>query len=93
MTATLSEPAATYSDVLAPGDIAVIPYGVNREPISVCIHSVHTYPSGDMSVRYRYAENPKGVDWSGFIKHGDPDVRIKARGISQVDTITRTMLP
>ena len=78
--------------VLIPGDIAIIEWGMHRIPEAVCIHSVHVYEAGDMSIRYRFASNPRGVDWSGFVAHDDTTVRVIARGIAHVDEHTRSML-
>ena len=78
---------------LQAGDIAVIPFGINREPVRACIHRVHTYDTGDMSIRWRFADNPQGIDWNGFIDANDPDVKILARGIAHVDSDVRSMIP
>ena len=78
--------------LLIPGDIVIIEWGTQRIPEAVCIHSVHTYETGDMSIRYRFASNPRGVDWSGFVAHDDASVRVIARGIAHVDEHTRSML-
>lgn len=78
---------------IRPGDIITIPYGMRREIERITVHSVHRYPTGDLSIRYRYTENPRGIDWSGFIDREDPDVRLLSRGVAAVDLSTRSMLP
>lgn len=77
---------------IRPGDIVRVPFGVNRLPEVVTIHSVHTYDSGDLSVRFRFTSNPRGIDWSGFIAAGDPDLHLLSRGVAAVDDQTRSML-
>lgn len=74
------------------GDIIAKPVGITRTLETIVVHSVHTYDTGDISIRYRYASNPRGVDWSGFISHDEQETRLVARGIAHVDLNTRSML-
>ena len=76
---------------IQPGDIIATPTGITRTPETVVVHSVHTYDTGDISIRYRYASNPRGVDWSGFISRNEQETRLVARGIAHVDPNTRSM--
>ena len=77
---------------IQPGDIITTPTGITRTPETIVVHSVHTYDTGDISIRYRYASNPRGVDWSGFIAHDEHETTLVARGIAHVDSNTRSML-
>lgn len=75
-----------------PGDIITLPFGIRREPEQVTVHSVHRYDTGDLSIRFRYTENPRGVDWSGFIAADESELRLDARGVARIDTNTRSMM-
>ena len=77
---------------ILPGDIITTPTGLYRTLETIVVHSIHTYATGDLSIRYRYACNPRGVDWSGFIAHDEQETRLVARGIAHVDHNTRSML-
>lgn len=77
---------------ITPGDIITRPTGITRTPETVVIHSIHTYDTGDVSIRYRYASNPRGVDWTGFITHDEQSLKLVARGIAHIDLNTRSML-
>jgi hypothetical protein len=78
--------------VIVPGDVLDWPFGINREPCeALLIEITHTYPDGAMSVRWRHADNPRGVDWRGFIPADDiPPV---LRHVEDFDRETRSMLP
>lgn len=81
-----------FTNEILPGDIISTPTGITRTPETIVVHSVHTYETGDISIRYRYACNPRGVDWSGFIPHDEQETKLVARGIAHVDLNTRSML-
>lgn len=77
---------------IQPGDIISKPTGITRTPETIVVHSVHTYDTGDISIRYRYASWPRGVDCKGFIPHDEQETRLVARGIAHVDLNTRSLL-
>lgn len=77
---------------IIPGDIVEIETGINRERETVTVHRVHTYDTGDRSIRYSYPCNPRGIDWSGFIpKKGY--VKLVARGIGAWREAPVSLLP
>ena len=77
---------------IRPGDIIRCPFGIDRTPEVVTVHDVHAYSTGDLSIRFRYTSNPRGIDWSGFIAADEADVVILSRGVARVDVNTRSML-
>lgn len=77
---------------IRPGDVLEYPYGIRREIDVITVHDVHTYPTGDISIRYSFTSNPHGIDWSGFIDRDDPDVRVISRGVAAVRTTIRSLL-
>ncbi len=81
-----------FTNEIQPGDIIVKPIGITRTLETVVVHSVHTYDTGDISIRYRYASWPRGVDCRGFIAHDEREIRLVARGIAHVDLHTRSLL-
>ena len=83
----------TAAASIRPGDVIDVPLGVKREVDRVVVHGVHAYPNGALSIRFRYLSNPRGIDWSGFIEAGEPQVRVVSRGVCRVDAATRTLLP
>ena len=78
---------------IRPGDVIDVPLGVKSEIDRVVVHGVNAYPSGALSIRFRYLSNPRGIDWSGFIEASEPQVRVVSRGVCRVDASTRNMLP
>lgn len=76
-----------------PGDLIEIPWGINREVERVVVHSVHRYDTGALSLRYRFASNPRGIDWSGFIDADERNLRLLSRGVCAVDANTRSLIP
>lgn len=76
---------------IQPGDIIRCPFGIDRTPEEVVVQSVHHHGTRDVSIRFRYAENPRGIDWSGFIAK-DETVELLAR-VGFADQHTRSLLP
>lgn len=74
------------------GDVIEYPSGINRDLDIVTIHHVHTYATGDLSIRYRYTSNPRGIDWSGFIAVTETGLRLLSRGVAQVHSEIRSLL-
>lgn len=75
------------------GDVIELPWGINRRPEVVTIHYVHQYGTGDLSVRFSFTSNPRGIDWSGFIERDDPDLKLLSRGVAAVRSHARSLLP
>lgn len=92
-TDTTTADASRAADLdLQPGDVILYPFGMRRELDEIVLHGVHRYDNGSYSIRYRFASNPRGIDWQGFIDADDPDVKIVRRG-ETVDANIRSLLP
>lgn len=90
---TINEECPTVGLDIRPGDIIVYPWGISREEEIVTVHDVLVYPTGDVSIRYSFTSNPRGIDWSGFIDRDDPGVRVISRGVAAARTTVRSLLP
>ena len=77
---------------LIPGDVIRVATGIHREIDTFVVHGIHEYPNGAMSLRARYASNPRGVDWSLFVPADEPTLELVARGVAKWDTHARSML-
>lgn len=77
---------------IRPGDVISAPLGITRTHETIVIHDIYIYNTGDVSIRYRYASNPRGIDWSGFVSHDEAETRLVARGIARVDPHIRSLL-
>lgn len=77
---------------IRPGDVITYPFGMRRELDTVVVLDVHTHDSGDLSIRYRFLSNPRGIAWKGFIARDEQDVRVISRGVARVDGI-RPLIP
>ena len=53
------------------GDVVAVPQGVDRKIEEVVIQAIHHYDNGSASITYRYASNPHGISWHGFIREED----------------------
>ena len=78
--------------VICPGDIVEIETGITRDREIVTIHRIHTYDSGDMSIRHSYTSTPRRVDWSCFLPK-DGHLRLLAHGIGHARAVVHSMLP
>jgi len=79
---------------IAVHDIIDIPQGIHRKIERVVILNVHTYDTGDLSIRFRYASNRhRGVDWRGFLDKADADAAVHVGRDETVDLASRSMLP
>ena len=76
-----------------PGDVIQTGFGINREPVVVIVHDVHRYDTGALSIRARFASNPRGVDWSMFIPVEEPMLDLVARGVARIDSHVRSLIP
>lgn len=84
--------AVTTPDI-RPGDVLEIAREDERAPDLMTVHSVHRYPTGELSLRARYTRNPRGIDWSVFVEADGSGVRVVSRGVARVDPGVRTLLP
>ncbi len=78
----------------APFDVIRFPSGVNRQPTEGIVLNMHTYETGDVSMRWRYASNRhRGIDWRGFIAAEDvPNVVVIERD-ETVSPDVHSMMP
>lgn len=76
---------------LVPGDIFTLLFGVKNRPERALLIDAHDYPTGERSIRWRYADNPRGVDWRGFFEAGE-DVEYLGHD-ETADTGHRSLLP
>lgn len=92
--AKIAHMASAYlPEHVQPGDLIEMPWGITREVERVVVHSVHRYDTGALSLRYRFASNPRGIDWSGFVASDERNLRLLSRGVCAVDANTRSLIP
>lgn len=84
--------AMTTADIRV-GDAIDIPLGVKEEVARVVVHDMHAYDTGDLSIRFRYLSNPRGIDWRGFVPADKSGIRLASRGVARVDQDIRSLLP
>lgn len=53
------------------GDVVAVPQGVDRKIEEVVIQAIRHHDNGSASITYRYASNPNGISWHGFIREED----------------------
>lgn len=75
-----------------PGDVVDVATGINRVVERFVVHNVHRYETGALSVRARYVDAPRGIDWSLFVKADEPTLTLVARGVARVDDHVRSLL-
>lgn len=85
--------AALATSDIRLGDVLDIPLGAKQEIDRVVIHDIHAYDTGDLSIRFRYLSNPRGIDWSGFVGADKGGIRLVSRGVARVDEHIRSLLP
>ncbi|WKW84969.1 hypothetical protein SEA_SALLYK_104 [Microbacterium phage SallyK] len=87
-----------YPHVIVPPIIDIRPGDVIERAAQpgelITVHWVHAYRQGDLSYRYRYTCNPRGIDWNGHLSlDAQADIRIVSRGVAAVDVNGRSLLP
>ena len=78
---------------IRPGDVIRIPFGIHNVPEIVTIHDVRAHDNGSLSIRFRFTDNPRGVDWMGYVDRDEAGVTLLSRGVARVDTHARSLLP
>lgn len=77
---------------IRPGDLIRIATGVTREIEDFVVHAVFPLEDGSLSLRARYASNPRGVDWSLHVPAVSSMLAVVSRGVARVEDTPRMLL-
>lgn len=64
-------PATETALPFAEGDEISYPFGINRERERVTVLRAQRHATGSASISYRFASNPNGITWHGFLSEDD----------------------
>lgn len=76
---------------IRPGDVITHPSGPDRIMETKVVHAVHAHSDGSVSLRTRFASNPRSIDWNTFVSADETEVVLVSHG-AVVDDNLRTLL-